>query len=174
MNGNYKAITEAGYTLEATTTKYGEGYMHLLQDGERVIRIHIMTNNRTGKVIMASLPKAMPGSHVDCAMNDLREVALNRVRRAQRQAVNAYLDEHIGQSFAVESCKSFWLMSARSIMFRLASQYSNTYDITKKIRQKTHLNNFHEFVYEYLAGEQTEFPQNTFEGFASIITQHLN
>ena len=173
MNENYKAITKAGYTLEVTTIKYGEGYMHLLQDGERVIRIHIMTNNRTGKVIMASLPKAMPGSHVDCAMNDLKEVALNRVRRAQRQAVNAYLDEQIGKSFAIEGCKNFWLMSARSTMLRLASQYSNSYDITKNIRLKTHLNNFHEFVYGYLVSEQTELPQNTFHGITQTITEQL-
>lgn len=174
MNENYKQVKKAGYTLEVTTTKYGEGYMHLLKEGVRVIRIHIMTNNRAGKAIMETLPNTRPGSHMDCAMNDLKQIALNQAKRDERHILNTYLDREIDKLFLKTGCSDFWHAAARSTMYRLASQYANSCEIIKEVKDKKHLNKYHEFVYGYLASDQHEFPQNTLDGIASIIKQNLN
>lgn len=81
MNKNFEIIKGAGYTIEATTTKYGEGYMHLVQAGKRVARIPFMTNNRSAKKIVEELPTSRTGTHSDLAMKQLASVivALNVV-----------------------------------------------------------------------------------------------
>lgn len=174
MNENYKAITEAGYKLEVTTTKYGEGYMHVLEGSERVIRIHIMTNNRTGKVIMASLPKAKPGTLMDIAMGDLREVAISRKNRNERKQVNAFLDADIGRRFSRDGSDDFWSMASRAQMFKYASDYSATYDISKRMPIEAHLNKFHEFAYHNLANKLHDNSLTNLAGIASTINKKLN
>lgn len=79
MNKNYERITQCGYTVEATTGKHGESYMHLVQKGLRVARIPFMTNNRSAKKIVEELPLSRNGSHADFAMKQLVAVivALN-------------------------------------------------------------------------------------------------
>jgi hypothetical protein len=173
MNKNYEQIIEAGYTLEVTTTKRGEGYMHLLRHGERVIRIHIMTNNRTGKVIMASLPNAQAGTRMDIAMNDLKEVALNRDRRDKRTAIQIYLDSEINKIFARVGCTEFWALSARAQMYKYANEYAITSDVSGNLPLESHLNRFHDFAYHYLAGQQSDHSWNTFAGIQETINTHL-
>lgn len=79
MNTNFEQITICGYTVEATTGKKGEGYMHLVQNGTRVARIPFMTNNRSAKKIMEELPLSRKGTHADMALKQLVAVivALN-------------------------------------------------------------------------------------------------